>query len=137
MELPFGTTQDADFMFTKLIVGDLEQAAAFYGAAFGLVEMHRVEAQIEGRALAEVVYQPTYQGGPLFILGQYLDAEAPAGGEVILGFASGDVDACLARVEAAGGRVVENPANLPAGVPRYAFVRDPEGHLVQVSQRLG
>lgn len=137
MELPHGAGQDIDFMFTKLIVGDLEKTADFYQAVFGLIEMHRVEASIDGAGVSEIIYQPTYQGGPLFILARFHDGRPSKPGEAMLGFAATDIDACLERVEAAGGSILDKPAELPPGVPRYAFVKDPEGHVVQLSQRLG
>ena len=49
--VPHGKTLDADFMFTKLQVSDLDKAGAFYTAVFGLVEMHRIDAAIAGRGL--------------------------------------------------------------------------------------
>lgn len=137
MQIPHGSTLDADFMFTKLIVRDLEGAARFYTSVFGLIEMQRVDAVIEGRAAKEVVYMPTMQGGPMFILLHYLDQASASAGESVLGFAASDVDACLARVEQFGGTVVDAPKDLPEGMLRYAFVRDPEGHLVQISARMG
>jgi hypothetical protein len=68
VEIPSGRTLDVDFMFTKLIVEDIETSATFYTSVFGLVEMHRIEARIMERPVTEVVYMPTYSGGPMFIL---------------------------------------------------------------------
>lgn len=135
MELPFGAEQDIDFMFTKLIVHDIEKSDAFYKAVFGLVEMNRMEANIAGRAVVEIVYQPTYKGGPLFILASFPDDTQPARNESIIGFASGDFDACLQRIEKAGGTVLEDRSIPDMG--RHAFMKDPEGNLLQISQRQG
>lgn len=93
MELPFGAQQDIDFMFTKLIVHDLRKSVSFYESVFGLIEMHRMEAKIDGRDVVEVVYQPTYKGGPLFILASFPGDMRPVRNESIIGFASGDFDA--------------------------------------------
>ena len=135
--VPHGKTLDADFMFTKLQVSDLDKAGAFYTAVFGLVEMHRIDAAIAGRGLSEVIYMPTYEGGPMFILAKFHDASKPSTDELILGFATKDLDALLARVETAGGRVVEVIAAGAQSPFRTAFVSDGEGHLVQVSQARG
>jgi predicted enzyme related to lactoylglutathione lyase len=136
-EIPHGRTLDTDFMFTKLLVDDLEQAAAFYTSVCGVVEMHKVEAEITGRKVSEIVYMPTYQGGPMFILAKFHGAPKPANDEVILGFATKDLDAFVARVEAAGGRILEKSADdHPSGF-RHAFVTDIEGNNLQISQSIG
>jgi lactoylglutathione lyase len=133
-EIPHGRSLDTDFMFTKLLVDDLEAAAAFYTSVCGVIEMHRVEAEILGRKVHEIVYMPTYQGGPMFILAKFSGGPKPASDEVILGFATKDLDALLSRAEAAGGRVLEkSAADHPSGF-RHAFVADPEGNPLQISQ---
>ena len=134
--VPYGRTLDTDFMFTKLIVDDIEKAAAFYVAVCGLVEMHRIEATIIGRAVTEIIYQPTYQGGPMFILAKFHGAPKPNNDELILGFATADLEAFLERVTRAGGRVVE-PIQDPGHGMRHAFIEDVEGHVVQISERRG
>ena len=133
-QIPHGRTFDADFMFTKLLVNDLDKSAAFYGSVFGLIEMHRVEAEIMGRKISEIVYQPTYAGGPMFILGKFHDTSRPANDELGLGFSTKDMDALLKRVEAAGGSVAQVQEG---GGFKNAFVKDTEGHLVQISQAMG
>ena len=136
-EIPHGRSLDTDFMFTKLLVDDLEAAAKFYTSVCGVVEMHRVEAEITGRKVSEIIYLPTYQGGPMFILAKFAGAPKPAIDEVILGFATKDLDAFLSRVEAAGGRLLEKSAADPASGMRHAFIADPEGNLLQISQAFG
>ncbi len=134
-QIPDAKTQDTDFMFTKLQVKDLEGAVKFYSSVIGLVEMNRVEATIIGRKVSEVVFMPTYPSGPMFILAQFHDTAAPATNELILGFATKDIVALIARAEQAGGRVVEPASEVP-GVPgmQVAFIADPEGHVLQLSQ---
>ena len=133
-EMPSGCTLDTSFMFTKLQVADLDKAASFYTSVLGLIEMHRVEAAIGGRAVSEIIYMPTQPGGPMFILAKFHDTNAPSRNETILGFATGDTEALIARAEKAGGRMVEQ---LPAGPHnpfRTTFIEDPEGHVLQFSQ---
>lgn len=137
-QIPHGKTLDTDFMFTKLVVADLDGAVAFYSSVIGLVEMNRVEAAITGRQVSEVVFMPTYQGGPMFILAQFHDQEKPSSDELILGFATRDIEAALGRAVEAGGAVAEGPIEVPGtGGMKVAFVTDPEGHLVQLSQAGG
>lgn len=133
VEIPSGRTLDADFMFTKLVVADIEASVGFYASVFGLVEMHRLEAKMMERPVTEVVYLPTYAGGPMFVLAQFHDAPVPARSELILGFSSTDLEALLERAVKAGGRVVEAIQESYPGL-RHAFVADIEGHIIQISQ---
>lgn len=135
--IPSARALDTDFMFTKLNVHDLDAAAAFYASVVGLVEMARVEAVIAGRPVTEVVYMPTYPGGPMFVLAHFHDAPAPATGELIMGFASQDLDAFVARAQLAGGTVIEAAHDIPEAGMRVAFVADTEGHILEVTQMLG
>jgi predicted enzyme related to lactoylglutathione lyase len=135
--IPSAKTLDTDFMFTKLNVCDLDTATRFYAAVVGLVEMTRVEAVIDGRSVTEVVYMPTYPGGPMFILARFHDVTKPATAELIMGFATQDIEGFVARAEAAGGKVIEAPREIPGAGMRVAFVTDTEGHVLQVTQMLG
>jgi lactoylglutathione lyase len=127
---------DASFGFTKLIVDDLDKAAAFYKAVCGLAEQARVDDKVGGRAISEIIFAPAYQGGASFVLLAYPDTPRPSSGEVILGFATPDVDAFVGRVLVGGGAVVDAPASRPEHGVRVAVVRDPEGHLIEVVQML-
>ena len=131
--IPHGRNQDTDFMFTKRAVSNLAQATDFYASVFGLVEMHRLDAEIVGRAVSEVVYMPTSEGGPMFVLAHFHDSASGAShGDHILGFATQNLDALIARAEGAGGKLLERKS--AAGF-EHAFIADPEGQLVQVSQQ--
>ena len=137
-QIPNAKTQDTDFMFTKLQVKNLDGAVAFYSSVVGLVEMNRVDAEIGGRKVSEVVLMPTYPGGPMFILAQSHDTQAAAANELILGFATKDIAGFIARAEQAGGRVLEPAREVPGmGGMQVAFVSDPEGHVLQLSQMGG
>ena len=56
------------FSFTKLVVADLELSAAFYTDVFGLQEQYRVKAAIGGRAVEEILFEPTAPGGLMILL---------------------------------------------------------------------
>ena len=134
-QIPHAKTQDTDFMFTKLQVKDLDRAVAFYSSVIGLVEMNRVEAEITGRKVSEVVFMPTYPGGPMFVLAQFHDTQSTAANELILGFATKDIAGLIARAEEGGARVLEPAREVPGmGGMQVAFIADPEGHVVQLSQ---
>ena len=136
-QIPAAKTRDVDFLFTKLNVHDLEAAVAFYTSVVGLVEMSRIEAVIAGRGVSEAVFMPTCPGGPMFVLARFHDSAGPASGEMITGFATGDLDGFVARAVAAGGRVLEPAHDVPEAGMRVAFVADPEGHVLEITQMLG
>lgn len=126
----------ADFGFTKLVVADLERCLAFYQAVCGLEEQGRVEATIADRKISEILLQPTTPGGPNLVLLHFPDRPHAAAEEAILGFITGDLDAFVERTRAAGGTVYEAIKAMPEHGVRVAFVKDPEGHLIEVVQLL-
>jgi catechol 2,3-dioxygenase-like lactoylglutathione lyase family enzyme len=124
------------FSFTKLVVGDLERCADFYKEVCGLTELARVNASIAGRAISEIMFHPTADGGSTFVLLSFLDTPKPAAGELILGFVTPDLAAFVARARAAGGTVVQDIVTQPEHGVKVAFVTDIEGHLIEVVEML-
>ena len=124
----------AAITFTKLVVGDLDKSAAFYEAVFDLERAARVDSEIDGRPIAEIIYRQS--GAMTFVLLAYTDAPKPAGGEIIIGASAEDVDALVEKVKAAGGSVVTAPVARPEHGAKVGFVRDVEGHLIEVIQFL-
>jgi len=129
----------AGFVFTKLVVHDLEKMAAFYGDVYGLHAVHRVSGErIGGEEIDEIMMSAdpgaTWSS---FVLLKYVGRDAPPKHEVILGFTTDDLPGLLARVEAAGGRVHAPIKEMPALGIRVAFAQDPEGHLAELVQMTG
>ena len=129
-------TPRAHFGFTKLLVDDLEKTAAFYAAVCDLVEVNRVEDRIAGRPIREILFHATAEGGASFVLLKFVGAPKPTNDEVILGFQTPDLAAFLERVRAAGGQVAEAIKVMPEHGVKVAFVRDVEGHLIEVVELL-
>lgn len=127
---------EAHFSCTKLVVGDLEKACAFYTSVFGLTEQARVDAAIEGRPISEIMFHPTAPGGATFVLLAYGDAPAPALSEAITLFITPDLAGLLEKIPGAGGRVVQPMQAMPEHGVKVAFVRDNEGHLIEVVELL-
>ncbi len=124
------------FSFTKLLVGDLDRTAAFYKTVFGFQEWQRVDAEIEGRAISEIILQPLSEGQPTLVLLSFLDSAAPRDGEVILGFMVKQIEALFERIPAAGGRITE-PVRVMAEMGiKVGFVRDVEGHLLEIVEQI-
>jgi lactoylglutathione lyase len=134
--MPHGSTADANFSFTKLLVDDLDKTAAFYKSVCGLVEQMRFDASINGRPISEITFLPTYPGGGSLTLLKFIDAPKPTNDELILGFTTDDLDAFVERVKTAGGRVTDPIRTMAEINLRVAFVEDIEGHLIEVVQLL-
>ncbi|RBY86387.1 VOC family protein [Blastococcus sp. TF02A-30] len=104
--------------YVELTVPDLAEAERFYAEAFGWEFTD---------------YGPGYAGirsGDGEVGGLRLDAEPPKpGGPLVLLF-SDDLDATVAAVEAAGGRVTAGPYEFPGG-RRFHFT-DPGGNELGV-----
>ena len=128
-------TAKAHFGFTKLLVDDLEEAARFYTNVCGLRELARVESRIEGRPIREIMYHPTTDGGATFVLLQFMDKPG-TGSDVILGFQTEDLTSFVERALAAGGTLADPIKSLPEHGVKVAFVRDVEGHLLEVVELL-
>lgn len=124
------------FGFTKLVVQDLEGTAAFYKDVAGLVEMARIQDTVGDRQIDEILFNATGEGGATFVLFKFLDRDAPAQDEVILGFQTSDLEAFVERVQKAGGNVVQPIEVKEAHGVKVAFVTDPEGHLIEVVELL-
>jgi glyoxylase I family protein len=140
---------------TGLTVGDLERALAFWRDALGMTERMRqrkaggyLEAIVaEPGADVEMVHLGFGPEGPAIELFAYA---APRGGRAELrpadvGFAHvgvlvDDLDARLERLLAAGGRLVGKLADVDTGAnagSRAVYVRDPDGHVVELFERSG
>jgi lactoylglutathione lyase len=125
------------FGFTKLIVGDLDKSAKFYEAVIGLKPQARIEAEVDGRKITEIVYESTANGGANFVLIAYHDTPKTPAGELILGFLARDINEFMAKVKDAGGKVTTEPyESANAGAMKVGFATDPDGHIIEVIQRL-
>ncbi len=130
------TAATAHFSCTKLIVADLEKSCAFYKSVFGLVEHNRVNAAIEGRPISEIMFHPTAPGGATFVLLAYPDTATPSVSEAITLFITADLPKLLEKARSAGGKVVDEMRDMPEHGVKVAFIRDVEGHLIEVVELL-
>lgn len=121
---------------TKLVVGDLDAAIAFYGAVCGFNEQRRIDAAVDERAITEVILGSATEAMATLVLLTFHDTPTAVRDECMLVFETDDADAFVARAVAAGGAVMQPAASLPDHGLRVAFVRDPEGHVLEALQRL-
>jgi predicted enzyme related to lactoylglutathione lyase len=95
-----------------------------------------VDAAIEGRPIREIMFNPTAPGGATFVLLAYTDTSAPALSEAITLFITPDVAGLLKKARTAGAQVMEPLRDMPEHGVKVAFIRDVEGHLIEVVQLL-
>jgi lactoylglutathione lyase len=118
--------------FTKLIVQDLDKAAAFYKSVCGLVEEGRADDQIAGRPITEVYFKADPPGTGTFTLTKFLDTPRPPVQAVILGFVAENIDAFVQRALDAGSDIIEAVQSRPEHGVKVAFVSDVEGNIIEV-----
>lgn len=126
----------ADDIFVRSVriaATDVPKAADFYKAAFGLHEVRRLEFPalmeiiLNNGDTPEAAAKSTH--APIVIMTRPKDYDGGGLANVILSVS--DMDAAIARAEAAGGTVFRKPAKLADGT-QYAFIRDPEGNQVEL-----
>ncbi len=111
-----------------LVVRDLERSLRFYQGVFGMEERFR-----DG---PKMVFLNT-PGSEDLITHNQDPAEARLagvnGGVAHFGFRladSDDLDASIAEVEAAGGKLIRRGEHAP-GVP-FAYIEDPDGYVIEL-----
>jgi predicted enzyme related to lactoylglutathione lyase len=126
------------FIFTKMIVADLERETAFFEQVIGLKTVMRMVVGEGDAAADEVILSADGKPGgvPSLALLCYRRRPAPAPGELVLGFMVDDADAVAAAAERGGGRILMAPRDVPDHGLRVGFVADPEGHEIEIVQPL-
>lgn len=126
------------FSFTKVVVSDVDSAFSFYNKVFGLVEAARVR-QGEGEHVLDEIIMTASEGGhsiPSLVIQRFPNRPIPEPGEATLGFVVDDVDVTVDRALAAGGSVYRAAhAQHQHGV-KVAFVRDNDGHMIELVEML-
>jgi len=115
-----------------LIVEDLDRALAFYTGVLGLKPGHRSGnyAQLDTGATRLAFYTREAMASTL---GQKIQPPAANAPGFEIGFKVADVDAAYAELVAAGATPQTPPTDRFWG-QRTAYVRDPDGHLIELAQ---
>ena len=118
-----------------LIVEDLDRALGFYNDVLGLRLGHRSGdyAQLDTGATRLALYTRSAMAKTL---GRSLDAPASNAPGFEVGFKVADVDAAFNELVARGAQPVVAPTDRFWG-QRTAYLRDPDGHLIELAQDLG
>jgi catechol 2,3-dioxygenase-like lactoylglutathione lyase family enzyme len=120
--------------YIVLIVEDLDRALHFYTRVLGLRLGHRSGdyAQLDTGATRLALYTRTAMAKTLSMP---LDAPAANMPGFEIGFKVADVDAAFSELVARGALPVVPPTDRFWG-QRTAYIRDPDGHLVELAQEL-
>jgi catechol 2,3-dioxygenase-like lactoylglutathione lyase family enzyme len=121
------TVKTAGIRHIHLLVADLDRAIRFYGDVFGMREKFR-----DGDDLVFLNTPGTQDSLALHLVGGD-ERVGQSGGYEHFGMTvldRGAIDDAVAAVEAAGGALVEKGEHAP-GVP-YAYVRDPDGYVIEL-----
>jgi predicted enzyme related to lactoylglutathione lyase len=102
---------------------DFERAIRFYESILGTTLKRE---QFGPEILAIFPYEPPGISGAVVAR----PGESSATGPLLFLNADGRLEAALAAVPAAGGRVLTGKTDLPPGMGSYAVIRDPEGNRV-------
>ena len=120
--------------YVILVVEDLDRALAFYTETLGLALGHRAGsyAQLATGLTRVALYERAAMSE---LLGRRLAPPDPDRPGFELGFLVDDCDAAYADLLARGAAPAVEPTDRPWG-QRTAYVRDPDGHLVELAQAL-
>ena len=120
--------------YVILIVESLDRALQFYTGVLGLKLGHRSGdyAQLDTGATRLALYTRSAMANTLGMALQTPSSNAP-GFEI--GFKVADVDAAVNELVASGASLTVPPADRFWG-QRTAYVRDPDGHLIELAQDL-
>lgn len=118
-----------------LFVADCERAARFYGA-FGFVETFRgggdppvkIEMLLNGFSLGLALPGPAAEAHGI--------EPVTTGHRAVITLWTDDLDAARALALASGGLNPGDPHEFLGGALRVTFVEDPDGHPVQLVQRI-
>jgi lactoylglutathione lyase len=121
--------------YVVLIVEDLDRSLNFYTKVLGLRLGHRAGeyAQLDTGTTRLAFYTRNAMSKTLGLPLQAPPHDAP-GFEI--GFKVSDVDAAFEELVSKGASPAMEPTTRPWG-QRTAYVRDPDGHLVELAQDLG
>lgn len=121
--------------YVVLVVDDLERSVQFYTHVLGLELGHRSGpyAQLNTGRTRVALYEREAMAQTL---GFSLAAPARNAPGFELGFKVADVDTAFEAFVRSGAQPAVSPTDRPWG-QRTAYVRDPDGHLVELAQDLG
>jgi predicted enzyme related to lactoylglutathione lyase len=124
---------DISLAATGIVVRDLDTAQHFYESVFGLKETNRV--RVDTLQLDEVILA-TPGGGAAIVLMKYDDGRSHVEVGQKLVFAAPSPAEVADAATSAGGKVLFPATLMPDFGATIAFVQDPDGHAIEVLDRM-
>jgi lactoylglutathione lyase len=124
------------FLHTMLRVGDLQRSVDFYCKAFGMQELRRRDVPDGKYTLAFVGFGDEDSNTAIELTYNYGVEKYDVGtafGHLAVGVP--DVAAACQQAEAAGGTITRPAGPVKFGTTIIAFVRDPDGYMIELVQR--
>ncbi|WP_238928485.1 lactoylglutathione lyase [Vibrio sp. S17_S38] len=123
-------------LHTMVRVGDLDKSIEFYTNVLGMNLLRKNENAEYKYTLAFVGYGDESQGAVIELTYNWDTSEYDLGtgyGHIALGF--DDIYATCDSIKAAGGLVTREPGPVKGGTTHIAFVKDPDGYMIELIQR--
>ena len=124
------------YLHTMLRVGDLQRSVDFYSKAFGMKELRRRDVPDGKYTLAFVGYGDEEHNTVIELTYNYGVDKYDLGnqfGHLAIGVP--DVAAACEIAAKAGGVVTRQPGPVKFGTTTIAFVKDPDGYMIELVQR--
>ncbi|TOA12895.1 lactoylglutathione lyase [Vibrio parahaemolyticus] len=123
------------FLHTMIRVVDLDQSIEFYTKVLGMSVLDRFENQ-EYRYSLVFVGSPDQPDGATIELTYNWDTGSYDLGNAFGHMALGceDIYAACEKIKALGGNVTREPGPMKGGETHIAFIKDPDGYLIELIQ---
>ena len=124
------------FLHTMLRVGDLQRSIDFYSKGFGMHEMRRRDVPDGKYTLAFVGYGDEEDNTAIELTYNYgVEKYEPGTAFGHLAIGVPDVAKACEIVAASGGTVTRPAGPVKFGTTIIAFVKDPDGYMIELVQR--
>jgi len=123
-------------LHTMIRVGNLPQSIAFYTEIMGMRLLRQSENKQYEYTLAFVGYGDESEGAVIELTYNWGTASYDHGnafGHIAVGVA--DVYATCDAIKNAGGNVTREPGPVKGGTTPIAFVKDPDGYMIELVER--
>ncbi|ELI0377587.1 lactoylglutathione lyase [Vibrio cholerae] len=122
-------------LHTMLRVGDLDKSIEFYTQVMGMSLLRKNENTEYKYTLAFLGYGDESQGAVIELTYNWGVADYEKGnayGHIAIGV--DDIYATCDTIKAAGGIVTREPGPVKGGTTHIAFVKDPDGYMIELIQ---
>ncbi len=117
-------------------VTDLKRSIAFYTGVLDMQLLRREDSPDGRYTLVFVGYGPESEGAVIELTHNWDTEHYEIGdgfGHIALGV--DDIHAACAKIRSRGGEIAREPGPMSQGGPVLAFVRDPDGYMIELLER--